>query len=69
VRLGVTDFTFTELKEGELKPCLQGKNDPCDELVIGQSNAKSTQATSSPTNRPPGMGGPTPGGPGGMRRF
>jgi HlyD family secretion protein len=70
VRLGVTDFTFREMKEGDLKPCLPGpaqssgagKNEPCDELVIGQSNNRSS---SPPANRPPGMGGP----PGGMRRM
>jgi HlyD family secretion protein len=61
VRLGVTDFTFTEMKAGELNPCLPGKNDPCDELVIGQSSNRSGNTGSSPTgpsNRPPGMGGP-----------
>lgn len=64
VRLGVTDYTFTELREGDLKPCINDK-DPCDELVIGQSTARQTTQT-SPTNRPPGMGGPM--GPGGMPR-
>jgi HlyD family secretion protein len=66
VRLGVTDYTFTELKDGELKPCLNDK-DPCDELIIGQSNARSN-AQQGLQNRPPGMGGGPMGGPGGMPR-
>jgi HlyD family secretion protein len=59
VRLGVTDYTFTELKGGDLKPG--------DELIIGQS---STSGASQP-----GAGGAQrPGGPmgtpmGGMRRM
>ncbi len=58
VRLGVTDFTFTELRDGDLKAG--------DELIIGQSNSKSTAAAPGQQNRPPGMGGM--GGPGGMPR-
>jgi hypothetical protein len=49
VGLGVTDFTFTELASGDLKPG--------DELVIGQSTSKSTTAqtqTRSPVG-PPGV--------------
>lgn len=61
VRLGVTDYTFTELRgvvgKGELKPG--------DELIIGQSNANQS---------PAGVGGRAPGTPGagpmgGMRRM
>ncbi|HEX9761081.1 MAG TPA: efflux RND transporter periplasmic adaptor subunit [Candidatus Acidoferrales bacterium] len=48
VKLGLTDFTFTELKEGELKPE--------DELVIGQSV---TRANNSGQQRSP-MGGMGP---------
>jgi HlyD family secretion protein len=55
VRLGVTDFAFTELREGELEADA--------ELVIGQSTTRSVTTTATP---PPGMGRPTgPGGPGG----
>jgi HlyD family secretion protein len=49
VGLGVTDFTFTELANGDLKPG--------DELVIGQSTSKTTTAqtqTRSPIG-PPGV--------------
>jgi hypothetical protein len=60
VRQGVTDFTFTELKDGELK---EG-----DELVIGQSTSKNNTSTSGQQNRAPGMGGGPMGGPGGMPR-
>ncbi len=56
VKLGVTDFTFTELKEGELKPD--------DELVISQSNARS----SSSGGGMPGQQRSPMGGPGGMPR-
>jgi HlyD family secretion protein len=63
VRLGVTDYTFTELKGivgiGELK---QG-----DELIIGQSSSASQSQSGA---RPPGTPGASPvGGPGGMRRM
>jgi HlyD family secretion protein len=63
VRLGVTDYTFTELKGivgiGELK---QG-----DELIIGQSSSTSQSQSGA---RPPGTPGASPmGGPGGMRRM
>jgi HlyD family secretion protein len=60
VRLGVTDFTFTEVKEGNL--------DVGMDLVIGQSNARST---TNSLQAAPGMGrpgGPMGGQPGGMRR-
>ena len=51
VKLGVTDFTFTELKEGELA---EGT-----ELVIGQSNARGNTAQQQQgAPRPGGMGGP-----------
>jgi HlyD family secretion protein len=53
VRLGVTDFTFTAMLNGTLKPG--------DELVIGQSSAVKTAAAS-----PLGAGGGPPGIP---RRF
>ena len=57
VKLGVTDFTFTAMKEGTLKPG--------DELVIGQTS-KNTTAQQAPGARP----GQGPMGPGGMpRRF
>lgn len=56
VKLGVTDFSFTEVKEGKLEPG--------DELLIGQSNARSsTQQQQQGIGRPP-MGGGAP-----MRRF
>jgi HlyD family secretion protein len=60
VGLGVTDFTFTALTNGKLNPG--------DELVIGQSTTKSTAAQTQ-TRSP--VGGPgAPGGPGGgPRRF
>ena len=61
VKLGVTDFSFTEVKEGALQPG--------DELLIGQSNARSTtqqQQAAPGMARPGGMGG-GPGGP--MRRM
>ena len=53
VKIGITDFTYTELKEGDIK---EG-----DILVISQINAKSSQ------QRVPGQQGPM-GGPGGMPR-
>jgi HlyD family secretion protein len=55
VRLGVTDFTFTAMLSGNLKPG--------DELVIGQS---SVTASKAPTASPLGAGGGPPGVP---RRF
>ena len=67
VRLGVTDYTFTELKGvvgGEIKPG--------DELIIGQS-VNANQAQTGAGARPPGAPGTSPvggqGGPGGMRRM
>jgi len=58
VRLGVTDFAFTELREGDL--------DADGELVIGQSTTRAV-TTAAP---PPGMGRPTgPGGGGFPRRM
>ena len=60
VRIGVTDFTFTEMRSGKLNPG--------DDLIIGQSTNKTT--AQSQAHSP--IGGPTssPGGPtGGMRRF
>jgi len=61
VRLGVTDFTFTAMTRGTLKPG--------DELVIGQANATTTAQNQA---RSP-LGGGGPGGPGGpagaQRRF
>lgn len=59
VKLGVTDYTFTAMKEGPLKPG--------EELIIGQTMKNPTQQTQGTQQRPPGMGGP--GGPGQMRRF
>lgn len=55
VKLGVTDFTFTEMKEGKLNVD--------DELVIGQSSGRSPSAQPGGM---PGRGGPM--GPGGMPR-
>ena len=65
VRLGVTDYTFTELREivgkGELKPG--------DELIIGQSSS-ANQSQTGPGGKAPGTPGASPmGGPGGMRRM
>src|SRR6266852_5797885 len=55
VRLGVTDFTFTAMKEGELKPG--------DDLVISQASKN------APTQQPGGpQRAPTGGGPGGLPR-
>jgi len=56
VTLGVTDFTFTELVNGNLKPG--------DDLIIGQSSNK---ATASQTRSP--VGGPAGGASGVPRRF
>ncbi len=55
VRLGVTDFTFTAMISGNLKPG--------DELVIGQATATAAKGAASP------LGGAVGGGPGGPRRF
>jgi HlyD family secretion protein len=44
VGLGVTDFTFTAMTKGSLKPS--------DELVIGQSVTKATTAQNSPVGGP-----------------
>jgi HlyD family secretion protein len=55
VGLGVTDFTFTAMTDGKLNPG--------DELVIGQSTNKTTAQAAT---RSPVAG---PGGPGGPRRF
>jgi HlyD family secretion protein len=55
VRLGVTDFTFTAMTKGDLKPG--------DELVIGQATATTT--AQNRTASPLGGGGP----PGVPRRF
>jgi hypothetical protein len=67
VRLGVTDYTFTELRGvvagGEIKPG--------DELIIGQS-VTGNQAQTAPGSRPtaPGTPGASPmGGQGGFRRM
>jgi hypothetical protein len=58
VRLGVTDFTFTAMTRGDLKPG--------DELVIGQASGTTTAQNQA---RSP-LGGPGGGGPGGVpRRF
>ncbi len=55
VRLGVTDFTFTAMKDGELKPG--------DDLVISQASKN------APTQQPGGQQrAPTGGGPGGLPR-
>jgi len=55
VKTGLTDFTFTELKEGQLKPD--------DEVIIGQSSNRSTTTTQQ--SLPGGQRGPMGGG--GMR--
>ncbi len=66
VRLGVTDYTFTELRGvaggGEIKPG--------DELIIGQSsNSSAAQAGAAGRPGAPGTPGANPmGGAGGMRR-
>ncbi len=49
VKLGVTDFTFTAMKEGQLKPG--------DELVIGQTSKNNAAQQPGGQQRPP-MGGP-----------
>jgi len=56
VRLGVTDFTFTAMLSGTLKPG--------DELVIGQASATATAANRAPSP----LGGGAPGGPAGAQR-
>ncbi len=58
VRLGVTDFTFTAMLSGTLKPG--------DELVIGQASAIATAANRAPS---PLAGGGPGGPPGAQRRF
>jgi hypothetical protein len=66
VRLGVTDYTFTQL----IAVVAGGEIKPGDELVIGQS--VSGQAQSATGQRPgaPGTPGASPvGGPGGFRRM
>ncbi len=63
VKLGVTDFTFTELKDGNVKPG--------DELIIGQSSTRASGASpaAGPGQQRGPMGGPGgQAGPGGMRR-
>jgi HlyD family secretion protein len=49
VRVGVTDFTFTAMKEGDLKPG--------DELVIGQTTKSSTAQQPGGTRPPMSPGG------------
>jgi len=63
LKLGVTDFSFTEVKDGKIAPN--------EELLIGQSNARSTTAQQQQQGRPGGAGGPGggPGGAGALRRF
>lgn len=56
LKLGVTDFAFTELKEGEIKAG--------DVLVIGRSSG----ARAANTTTAPGLGGRSPMGPGGIPR-
>ena len=58
VRIGVTDFTFTAMISGNLKPG--------DELVIGQASATASAANRTPS--PLGGGGPG-GAAGAQRRF
>jgi HlyD family secretion protein len=60
VGLGVTDFTFTAMVNGTLKPG--------DELVIGQAAGKTSTAQNQPRNPLTG-GGPGGGPPGAVRRF
>jgi hypothetical protein len=64
VRLGVTDYTFTELRGviggGEIKPG--------DELVIGQSST-ANQTQPGAGARPAAPGTTPMGSPGGMRRM
>lgn len=57
VGTGVTDFTFTAMLSGNLKPG--------DNLVIGQSTGTTTAKATTPTNPLAGGGGP----PGAVRRF
>jgi HlyD family secretion protein len=62
VGLGVTDFTFTAMVNGTLKPG--------DELVIGQAAGKTSTAQNQPRNPlTGGPGGPGGGPPGAVRRF
>jgi len=63
VRLGVTDYTFTELRGVVGKVELKAG----DELIIGQSST-ANQARTGTTTRAPGTPGGV-GGPGGMRRM
>jgi HlyD family secretion protein len=58
VGLGVTDFTFTAMTKGNLRPS--------DDLVIGQSTSKTTTAQNQ-TRSP--VGGPAGAAPGVPRRF
>ncbi|HEV8383698.1 MAG TPA: hypothetical protein VGQ11_02420, partial [Candidatus Acidoferrales bacterium] len=63
VRLGVTDYTFTQL----IAVVAGGEIKPGDELVIGQSVSGQAQAV---TGQRPGAPGASPvGGPGGFRRM
>jgi len=55
IKTGITDHTVTEVVQ-----VLKGSLNPGDEVIVG-----STSAGGSAAGRPPGMGGP---GPGGMRR-
>ena len=48
VRLGVTDFTFTQMLAGDLQPA--------DELVIGQTSSRSSSQLPGPQQRSPMMG-------------
>ena len=57
VKTGLTDFTFTQLKEGDLKPE--------DELVIGASSGRSSSSAQQTLPGQQRPGGPM-GGPGGM---
>ena len=61
VGIGVTDFTFTAMVNGDLKPG--------DELVIGQSAAKATSAQNQARSPLGPGGGPGGGPPGVVRRF
>ena len=62
VGLGVTDFTFTAMTNGKLNPG--------DDLVIGQSTTKNAAAQTPARSPVGGAGGPGgPGGAGAPRRF